>query len=145
MRFSDFLKTSSVIQQKQTQCVQTATFPGVEEVPQHQVVFAADYNILDVVPKWPGFTHDPRILNESGLKHLFERHLVPSGCHLIGDKGYPLHHWPLNPFHMPLTEAQLSYNRAHHIISVVERGISQRKHRHILHSEMWYSPECAVS
>ncbi|KAJ8353226.1 hypothetical protein SKAU_G00207930 [Synaphobranchus kaupii] len=64
------------------------------------------------------------MLNESGLKQLFERHFVPQGCDLFGHKGYPL-------------------RRAHHITrSVVERGIGQWKRRfHILHSEIRYSPE----
>ncbi len=44
-----------------------------------QVVFDAEYNILDVVPKWPGSTHDVRILNQSGLKQLFERHFCAAG------------------------------------------------------------------
>ncbi|KAK0144584.1 hypothetical protein N1851_017037 [Merluccius polli] len=54
-----------------------------------QIVFDATFNILDVVAKWPGSTHDPHILMGSGLRQLFERHLVPVGCHLLGDSGYP--------------------------------------------------------
>ena len=45
-----------------------------------QNVFDATINILDVVAKWPGSTHDPRILMESGLRQLLERHHVPVGC-----------------------------------------------------------------
>ncbi|KAK0133490.1 putative nuclease HARBI1 [Merluccius polli] len=33
-----------------------------------QIVFDATCNILDVVAKWPGSTHDPRILMGSGLR-----------------------------------------------------------------------------
>ncbi|KAK0141389.1 hypothetical protein N1851_021602 [Merluccius polli] len=33
--------------------------------------------------------YDPHILMGSGLRQLFERHLVPVGCHLLGDSGYP--------------------------------------------------------
>ncbi|XP_044049156.1 putative nuclease HARBI1 [Siniperca chuatsi] len=159
-RFIDFPTTLRVIQQKQTQFMQIASFPGVigvidgthikitatsvnENVYVNrkryhsintQVVFDADYNILDVVPKWPGVTHDVRILNESGLKQLFKRHFVLPRCHLIGDKGYHLRRWLLISFHMPVTEAQI--NRAHRITrSVVERGNGQWKRRfHILHS-----------
>ncbi|XP_062849563.1 putative nuclease HARBI1 [Trichomycterus rosablanca] len=149
-RFIDFPTTPRVIQQKQTQFMQIAGFPGVvgaidgthikiiapsinEDVYVNrkryhsintQVVFDAEYNILDVVPKWPGSTHDARIFTESGLNKLFETGLVPPGCHLLGDKGYPL-------------------RRAHRSTrSVVERGIGQWKRRfHILHSEIRYSPE----
>jgi len=34
-------------------------------------VFDANFNILDVVAKRPGSTHDSRILMESGLRQLF--------------------------------------------------------------------------
>ncbi|KAI2648143.1 hypothetical protein H4Q32_018159 [Labeo rohita] len=40
------------------------------------VVFDASYNILDIVAKWPGAKHDSRILEESGLRLLFERHHI---------------------------------------------------------------------
>ena len=33
-----------------------------------QIAFDATFNILDVVAKWPGSTHDPRILMGSGLR-----------------------------------------------------------------------------
>uniref|UniRef100_A0A3B1IY90 Putative nuclease HARBI1 n=1 Tax=Astyanax mexicanus TaxID=7994 RepID=A0A3B1IY90_ASTMX len=169
MRFIDFPTTPRVIQQKQTQFMQIAGFPRVvgaidgthikiiapsinEDVYVNrkryhsintQVVFDAEYNILDVVPKWPGSTHDARIFTESGLNKLFETGLVPPGCHLLGDKGYPLRRWLLTPFSRTVTEAQINYNRAHRSTrSVVERGIGQWKRRfHILHSEIRYSPE----
>ncbi|XP_062849608.1 putative nuclease HARBI1 [Trichomycterus rosablanca] len=168
-RFIDFPTTPRVIQQKQTQFMQIAGFPGVvgaidgthikiiapsinEDVYVNrkryhsintQVVFDAEYNILDVVPKWPGSTHDARIFTESGLNKLFETGLVPPGCPLLGDKGYPLRRWLLTPFSRAVTEAQINYNRAHRSTrSVVERGIGQWKRRfHILHSEIRYSPE----
>ena len=45
-----------------------------------QVVFDANFNILDVVAKWPGSTHDSCILMASGLRQLFKRRHVPVGC-----------------------------------------------------------------
>ncbi|KAK0147928.1 putative nuclease HARBI1 [Merluccius polli] len=99
-----------------------------------QIVFDATFNILDVVAKWPGSTHDSRILmgsglrqlferhrvgyqlgvllvrNESGLRQLFERHHVPVGCHLLGDSGYPCKTWLLTPYLNPQPGAQLKYN-----------------------------------
>ncbi len=45
-----------------------------------QVDFSADYRILDIVAKWPGATHDARILPESGLRHLFEERHVPANA-----------------------------------------------------------------
>jgi len=53
----------------------------------------ANFNILDVVAKQPGSAHDSRILTESGLRQLFERHHVPVGCHLLGDSGNPCKTW----------------------------------------------------
>ena len=75
-----------------------------------QVVFDANFNILDVVAKWPGATHDSRILTESGLRQLFERHHVPVVCHLLGDSGYPCKTWLLTPYLNPQPGAQLTYN-----------------------------------
>ncbi len=92
--FLDFPTIPRAIQQKQTQFMQIAGFPRVVAVIDgtHKkiiapsvkenvyvnrkrchsistwVVFDTEYNILDVVLKWPGSTHDAQILNESGLK-----------------------------------------------------------------------------
>ena len=45
-----------------------------------QVVFDANFNILDVVAKWPGATHDSRILMVSGLRQLFEMYHLGVTC-----------------------------------------------------------------
>ncbi|XP_048879280.1 putative nuclease HARBI1 [Brienomyrus brachyistius] len=107
-----------------------------------QLVFSADYKILDIVAKWPGSTHDARILSESGLKQLFEGHYVPVNCHLLGDSGYPCKPWLLTPYLRPDPGPQLNYNKAHKKTrSVVERGIGQLKRRfHVLHGEVRLSP-----
>ncbi len=76
-----------------------------------QIVFDADHYILDVIAKWPGSTHDARMLNESGLKVLFERNYMPTSCHLLGDSGYPCKRWLLTPFLRPLPGPQTDYNR----------------------------------
>ncbi|XP_052000928.1 putative nuclease HARBI1 [Xyrauchen texanus] len=108
-----------------------------------QIVFDANFTILDVVAKWPGSTHDSRILMESGLRQLFERRHVPPGCHLVGDSGYTCKSWLLTPYLHPQMGPQLNYNRAHKKTrSVVERGIGQLKLSfHVLHSEIRLSPE----
>ena len=72
-----------------------------------QVVFDANFNILDVVAKCPGSTHDSHILKESGLRQRFERHHVPGRCHLLGDSGYPCNTWLLTPYLNPQPGAQL--------------------------------------
>ncbi len=76
-----------------------------------QVVFDAAYKILDLVPKWPGSTHDSRVLSESGLTGLFEQNYVHSGCHLMGISGYPLKCCLFTPYRRPQGEQQLNYNR----------------------------------
>ncbi|XP_046370447.2 putative nuclease HARBI1 isoform X1 [Haliotis rufescens] len=107
-----------------------------------QIVFDAHYNILDIVAKWPGSTHDARILNESGVRTAFEQHFVPQGCHLLGDSGYPSRRWLLTPYLRPQPGPQTRYNRAHkRTRCVVERGIGQLKRRfHVLHSEVRLNP-----
>ncbi|XP_042617312.1 putative nuclease HARBI1 [Cyprinus carpio] len=110
-----------------------------------QVVFDANYKILDLVPKWPGSTYDARVLSQSGLNGLFEQNYVRPGCHLLGDSGYPLKHWLLTPYRRPQGEQPLNYNRAHKVTrAVVERGIGQLKRRfHFLHRDILHSPERA--
>lgn len=77
-----------------------------------QIVFDARYRILDIVAKWPGSVHDARILNESALNRvLFGRGMVPQGCHLLGDSGYPSKKWLLTPYLRPQPGPQSSYNR----------------------------------
>ena len=76
-----------------------------------QFVFDAKYRILDVVAKWPGATHDGRIWNECGVKVMFDRRIVPAGCHLLGDSGYPCQRCLLTPYLQPRTQAQEAYNR----------------------------------
>ncbi|XP_041347268.1 putative nuclease HARBI1 [Gigantopelta aegis] len=81
-----------------------------------QVIFDAEYKLMDVVAKWPGSTHDARILHESGIKQMFDRRLVPGGCHLLGDSGYPCKTWLLTPFLRPQPGDQSRYNRYHNYI-----------------------------
>ncbi|XP_045118007.1 putative nuclease HARBI1 [Portunus trituberculatus] len=76
-----------------------------------QFVFDARYHIIDVVAKWPGSVHDARILAQSGLCTIFENGIVPAGCHLLGDSGYPSKKWLLTPYLRPQPGAQSSYNR----------------------------------
>ncbi|XP_050962368.1 putative nuclease HARBI1 [Labeo rohita] len=108
-----------------------------------QIVFNAACKILDIVAKWPGSTHDARMLSESGIRQLFERRYVPANCHLLGDSGYPCKPWLLTPYLQPRQGPQLNYNRAHKTTrAVVERGIGQLKRRfHVLHGEVLLRPE----
>ena len=46
----------------------------------------ACYSILDIVAKWPGSTHDSRILMESGLTQLFEQMPLLLAIHVFHHK-----------------------------------------------------------
>ena len=77
-----------------------------------QVVFDATYKVIDIVSRWPGSVHDARILSESVLcREVFEGGIVPAGCHLLGDSGYPSKAWLLTPYLHPLPGPQSEYNR----------------------------------
>jgi len=76
-----------------------------------QLVFNADYKILDIVAKWPGSTHDARMLPDCGLRQLFKGHYVPAICHFLGDSGYQCKPCLLTPYFQPRQGLQLNYNR----------------------------------
>jgi hypothetical protein len=135
-RFIQFPSSAAEIRQNQEAFYAIAGFPGVvgtidgthiqiiapheyenEYVNKHnyhsintQIVFDAKYRILDVVAKWPGSTHDSRILNESGLRVLFDNNHIPIHTLLLGDCGYPAKRW-LFPFLRPLQPSQSNCNR----------------------------------
>ena len=76
-----------------------------------QLAFDANYRIIDVVARWPGSVHDARILSTSGVNTIFENGIVPAGCHLLGDSGYPSKKWLLTPYLRPQPGPQSAYNR----------------------------------
>lgn len=136
-QFMKFPRTVQEVQRKQREFMETSGFPGVvgaidgthvrivaPRVNEHlyvnrkryhsinvQVVSDANYKILDIVARWPGSVHDARILEESGLKLLFEQNLMPEGCYLLGDSGYPCRPWLLTPYLNPQPGAKVNYNR----------------------------------
>ncbi|XP_041347098.1 putative nuclease HARBI1 isoform X1 [Gigantopelta aegis] len=170
-RFIKFPTDPNEIRRHQQRFYNVANFPGVvgiidgthiqiqaptvnenEFVNRHryhsintQIVVDSDDRIIDVVARWPGSTHDSRILTNSGLHQLFEHHRVPVSCHLLGDSAYPCRRWILTPFLRPLPGPQTNYNRSHKKIrSCVERVIGQMKRRfHVLHGEIRLRPEKA--
>lgn len=136
-QFIKFPLTRQEVQRKQDEFMESTGFPGVvgaidgthvrivaPSVNEHlyvnrkryhsinvQVVIDAKYRILDIVARWPGSVHDARILDESGLKVLFEQNHVPAGCYMLGDSGYPSKQWLLTPYLNPQPGAQANYNR----------------------------------
>ncbi|XP_061184381.1 putative nuclease HARBI1 [Saccostrea echinata] len=170
-RFIKFPTSPDAIRRNQEHFFQIAGFPGIvgaidgthvqiiaprnnenEFVNRHhyhslnvQVVFDTQYKLIDIVAKWPASTHDARILNESGLRVLFENGHIPVHTHLLGDSGYPSRRWLLTPFRIPQPGPQTNSNNAHkRTRSIVERGIGQLKRRfHVLHGEIRLSPQKA--
>ncbi|XP_062373191.1 putative nuclease HARBI1 [Sardina pilchardus] len=111
-----------------------------------QIACDASYSIFNLVARWPGSTHDARILRESQLSNTFEAGGV-SGF-LLGDSGYPLKRWLMTPIIAPRTQQERRYNTIHAATrSTVERCIGVLKRRfHCLHGEMRMHPErvCTV-
>ncbi|XP_033995593.1 putative nuclease HARBI1 [Trematomus bernacchii] len=106
-----------------------------------QIVCNSDMGIVDLVARWPGSTHDARILRESALQREFEAGRV-NGL-LLGDSGYPLKRWLMTPVIAERTAQERRYNEKHtQTRNIVERCIGVLKRRfHCLHSEMRMHPE----
>ncbi|XP_071500727.1 putative nuclease HARBI1 [Diadema antillarum] len=93
-----------------------------------QIVCAANYKIIDLVARWPGSSHDSRILQNSVLGRCFEG-LKLHGL-LLGDSGYALRPWIMTPVLNPTTPAENAYNRAHASTRVIiEQVNGQLKHK----------------
>ncbi|KAL1005452.1 hypothetical protein UPYG_G00059310 [Umbra pygmaea] len=98
-----------------------------------------------MVARWPGSTHDARILRESKLQREFEEGRC--GGILLGDSGYPLKRWIMTPVLSPKTDQQRKYNNAHaEARCLIERCIGVLKRRfHCLHGEIRMKPERACT
>lgn len=106
-----------------------------------QAICDAKLRVLNCVARWPGSTHDSRILLNSQIHDAFERGELQGV--LLGDSGYPLKPWLLTPFLNPVTAAQTLYNTAHaKTRNVIERCFGVLKRRfHCLHGELKMKPE----
>ena len=108
-----------------------------------QLICNAECKIINCVVKWPGSTHDAKILRESLIYREFEE-----GLHegiILGDSGYPLRHWLMTPILAPKCRDEERYNGSHRTTrTVIERcnGILKRRF-HCLHGELRVSPERA--
>lgn len=82
-----------------------------------QAVAGPQREILDIVVRHPGSTHDAVIFDRSGLRCRFELgHL--NGI-LLGDSGYACRSYLLTPVLRPETDAEVRYNTAHKQIRVI--------------------------
>uniref|UniRef100_A0A8C1XYL4 Putative nuclease HARBI1 n=1 Tax=Cyprinus carpio TaxID=7962 RepID=A0A8C1XYL4_CYPCA len=106
-----------------------------------QAICDAKLRVLNCVARWPGSTHDSRILVNSQIHDAFERGELQGV--LLGDSGYPLKPWLLTPFLNPVSVPQARYNTAHtKTRNVIERCFGVLKRRfHCLHAELKMKPE----
>nr|XP_054771454.1 putative nuclease HARBI1 [Lytechinus pictus] len=76
-----------------------------------QLICDYRFKITNCVARWPGSTHDSRILQNSIVGHEFIR----GNLHgiLLGDSGYALQPWIMTPFLNPTNRAERAFNRAH--------------------------------
>ncbi|XP_062342185.1 putative nuclease HARBI1 [Osmerus eperlanus] len=114
-----------------------------------QIISDAQKNLLNVVARWPGGTHDSFILQNSNVGLRLEEGAVQDGW-LIGDRGYPLKPWLMTPLTNPVTAQERAYNAAHsRTRSIVERTIGTLKGRWLCLSSaggaLQYTPEKACN
>jgi len=110
-----------------------------------QLVTTGDLLIANCVARWPGSTHDSKILTESAICEEFRNGKF--GDHfLLGDQGYPLKQRLFTPVLERssgiLTTREQSYNKAHRKVrSSIERTIGILKRRwSCLHSGLRFRP-----
>lgn len=94
-----------------------------------QVIVNAKLEIIDIVARWSGSTHDATILDHSRIKTLFEMSAFNDGL-LFADSAYPNLPYIITPLQNPTTAAEHIYNEAQiRSRSVIERffGIWKRE------------------
>ena len=87
-----------------------------------QVMCDLNLKFVDAVIRWPGSTHDSRILANSNIYREFENGNY-NGI-VLGDSGYPLRNWLMVPYLRPATDAEEAYNTSQiKTRSIIERSI----------------------
>lgn len=76
-----------------------------------QVVGGPSLEILDIVARWPGSTHDQVIFNNSTIHFKFETNEMGDNI-FLGDGGYECRPYILVPLISPNTNAELLYNES---------------------------------
>jgi hypothetical protein len=77
-----------------------------------QTISGRDLEILDIVARYPGSSHDSFIFNNSKLCERFENNEFGNGI-LLGDGGYALKPYLMIPLRKPSNETEMKYNKAH--------------------------------
>lgn len=85
--------------------------------------------IIDIVPRWSGNSHDAFIWKNSSLRQVC-RTMIPANNFLLGDSGYPLEPWLLTPYSNPSSPAEELFNQKHiKCRNVIERCFGLLKSR----------------
>lgn len=71
----------------------------------------ANLEIIDIVCRWPGSSHDTNIFNNSRLKCRFEEQEFEDSF-LLGDSGYGVSEYMMTPLLHPITPAEQLYNES---------------------------------
>ncbi|XP_041367057.1 putative nuclease HARBI1 [Gigantopelta aegis] len=100
-----------------------------------QVICDANGKWINIVARWPGSTHDSRMLRSSTIWNIMEN--GQTSGYILGDSGYPCRNWLMTPLLQPHGAAEQRYNSSHKRTRVlVEQSIGRWKRRfHVLHSE----------
>ncbi|KAK9693278.1 DDE superfamily endonuclease [Popillia japonica] len=77
-----------------------------------QTVCNNKLQIIDIVSRWHGATHDAYIFNNSRLRARLETGEMGEGI-LLGDSGYPIRPYLLTPLQNPQTPVENLYNESH--------------------------------
>lgn len=106
-----------------------------------QAVCDANLRISSLVARWPGSTHDARILNNSVLSVRLENRDING--HLLGDNGYPNRPYLLTPVLNPQNRGEERYNASHIATrNTIERLFGVLKRRFpVLHYGIRFNPQ----
>ncbi|XP_066596923.1 putative nuclease HARBI1 [Prorops nasuta] len=77
-----------------------------------QCLVNSNLEIMDIVARWPGSTHDSTIFANSRLKQRFDNFECDNGV-ILGDRGYPNQRYLITPLANPTTPAEVLFNEAH--------------------------------
>ena len=92
-----------------------------------QATCDADGKITNIVARWPGSTHDSRILENS---QLYLKLRAMRNSYLLGDSGYACDYFLMTPLRNPQTAQERRYNLSHaRTRNVIERlfGVLKRR------------------
>lgn len=114
-----------------------------------QAVCNSELEVLDLVARWPGSTHDATVFGNSRVKSCFENNLYPDcillGKHysldrvliliishknISGDSGYAIKPYLMTPLANPTTPGEKLYNESHiRTRNIIERMFGVWKRR----------------